>query len=59
MNNSFISFVFTLFTLSLLIRIISYGIYEIKNEKNKFGGVTIIVFSIAVIIFSNIMVWVS
>ena len=59
MNNTFIDITFLLFTLFLLCKIFAYGIYEIKNEKNIFGGVTTIAFSIIAVIFSNVMVWIN
>lgn len=59
MNNAFIDFVFLVFTLVLLCKIIAYGLYEIKNENNLFGGVCTIAFSVASVVFSNIMVWIS
>ena len=59
MNNTFIDIIFLFFTLGLLCRIIAYGLYEIKNESNFFGGVCTIVLSIVSVVFSNIMVWIS
>lgn len=48
---------FLIFTIYVLFNSISYGIYEIKKEKNKSGGITLIIFTIFSVIFSNIMVW--
>lgn len=59
MNNAFIDFVFLLFTLGLLCKVIAYGLYEIKNENNLFGGICTIAFSVASVVFSNIMVWIN
>lgn len=59
MNNAFLDITFMIFTLGLLCRCIGYGLYEIKNESNFFGGVCTIVFSIASVVFSNIMVWIN
>ena len=59
MNNFFIELSFTVFTLFLLGKIIGYGLYEIKNEKNFFGGICTITFSVFCIVFSNIMVWIN
>lgn len=50
---------FSIFTIYVLINSCSYGIYEIKNEKNKSGGIAVISFTIFSIIFSNIMVWLN
>ncbi len=43
--------VFIVFCLYVFKTAISYGIYEFKNQ-NKFGGVTVILFSIFSIILS-------
>lgn len=48
---------FLLFSIYILIESIVYSIYEIKNEKNIFGGVSVVAFSVFCIIFSNIAVW--
>lgn len=59
MNNVFLNIVFLLFTLGLLCKVIAYGLYEIRNEKNFFGGVCTIVFSAVSVIFSNVMIWIN
>lgn len=51
--------VFSLFSIYVLLKTIYYGIYEIKQENNKSGGIVVITFSTLVIIFSNIMFWMS
>ena len=49
---NFLEFViFILFCLYALKEAISYGIYEYKNE-NKFGGISVIIFSLFSIILS-------
>lgn len=48
---------FLLFSIYILIESIIYSIYEIKNEKNIFGGVSVIAFSVFCVIFGNIAVW--
>lgn len=48
---------FLLFSIYILIESIVYSIYEIKNEKNIFGGLSVAAFSVFCIIFSNIVVW--
>lgn len=50
---------FTLFTIYFLLKAIYYGIYEIKQENNKTGGIIVITFSTLVILFSNIMMWMA
>ncbi|NLC87812.1 MAG: hypothetical protein GX682_03440 [Clostridiaceae bacterium] len=57
MENLVYRLVFLFFTIYVLINSISYGIYEIKNEKNKFGGSMIIAFTIFSIILGNVMIW--
>ena len=42
--------------LIISIRTIGYGIYEIKDCKNKFGGVFVIIFAIASAAFAITMV---
>ncbi len=36
----------------IFLKVVAYGLYEIKQENNKFGGITVIVFSLAVSILS-------
>lgn len=50
---------FFIFTIFVLFETMYYSIYEIKNLKNKFGGITIIFFSIFCVVFSNIIVFVK
>lgn len=49
--------IFLAISIYILLRTISYGIYEINEKENKSGGITVIVFSILVVIFSNIMMF--
>ena len=56
MFNLIFKTIFIFATLYYLAKAISYAIYEIKTEKNKSGGITIITFSILVIIFTNIVI---
>lgn len=44
-------------TLVILIKTIFYGIYEINTLSNKIGGVSVILFSIFVTVFTNIIVF--
>jgi len=57
MLNIFYHILFLIFTIYSLIKCISYGLYEIHEQKNKIGGFSVIFFSIFSIVFSNIMVW--
>jgi len=58
MNTFFINVVFTIITLYIGLKAYYYGIYEIKTEKNTFGGSIVIGLSIVSVLFSNITVWV-
>ncbi len=49
--------IFLIISIYILGNTIGYAVYEIKQFNNKFGGITIIVFSIFVVIFSNAMMW--
>lgn len=57
MYGIFFNIMFTLFTIYVFIKTTSYGIYEIKQENNKVGGITVICFSLFSIIVSNLMLW--
>lgn len=50
---------FLIFTIYVLIESISYGIFEIKKEENKFGGSCVIAFGVFCVIFGNIVVWMN
>lgn len=47
---------FILISLYVLIKTIYYGLYEIKENDNKTGGIVVISFSIIVFIFFNIVI---
>lgn len=49
--------VFFLFTIYVLTESISYAIFEIKQQKNTFGGSCVIAFSIFCVVLGNIVVW--
>lgn len=49
--------IFLLFSLYSLIYSTSYGINEIKNEQNKYGGTVVILSTIFSVIFANIVIW--
>ena len=49
---------FIVFTIYTLIYTVSYGIHEIKNEQNKYGGTAVILCSLFSIIFGNIVIWI-
>ena len=41
----------------IFIKVLAYGLYEIKQENNKFGGIAVISFSCFVVIFANVVLW--
>ncbi len=43
---------FVVVNIFIFIKVLAYGLYEIKQENNKFGGITVIVFSLLVAILS-------
>ena len=43
---------FVIVTIFIFLKVVAYGLYEIKQENNKFGGITVIVFSLFVSILS-------
>lgn len=57
MANLTFKIIFLLFTLYTLIYSISYGINEIKNEQNIYGGSAVIFCTIFSIIFTNVVIW--
>ena len=50
---------FSIISIYILLKTIGYALYEINTIQNKYGGIVIITFSIFVVIFSNIMVWLN
>ena len=49
--------VFVVITAFILFRTIFYGFYEIKSQGNRFGGFCVIFFSIFVVAFADVMVF--
>ena len=50
---------FLLFTVFVLFETIYYAVYEIKDFKNKFGGISLIIFSVFCVVFSNIVIFIK
>lgn len=50
-------FIFIIVTIFILLKTIFYGIYEINTEKNKSGGIAVICFSVLVIVFANVVMF--
>ena len=51
-------FITFLFVLYVFINTMSYGIFEIKNNQNKKGGIAVIFTAISALILPNIFLWV-
>ena len=59
MFNNIYHILFFVISLYSLAKTIFYGIYEINTQKNKSGGIIVIVFSTLVVIFSNIIMFLN
>lgn len=59
MVNIFIKIIFLLITLCILIYCSSYAKFEITKKNNIIAGIVVFLFSLASVIFSNIIFWVS
>ena len=51
--------IFLVITIFILLKVIGYALYEIKELNNKAGGITIISFSTLVDVFVNVMMWIK
>ena len=43
---------FIIVNIFIFIKVLAYGLYEIRQENNKFGGITVIIFSLLVAVLS-------
>ena len=59
MQNFIYDLLFVLISLYVLIKTIYYGIYEIKQNNNKTGGISVIAFSLATFIFTNLVLFIK
>ena len=50
---------FLLISVFICLKTIGYALYEINTLNNKLVGISIITFSILVVIFANVMVWLN
>lgn len=57
MINIFYHFLFFIFSVFVLLKSVFYALYEIKTQDNKSGGVAVIVFSVIVLVFANVVVF--
>lgn len=55
--NFLFHFVFIIVTIFILIKTIFYALYEINTQDNKSGGIAVICFSVLVIVFANIVIF--
>lgn len=44
-------------SIMIFMKTFSYGLYELKNYKNKIAGITLFIFSILSLISSNLIVF--
>lgn len=59
MFNFIYDIIFAIASLYILTKAIAYGLYELNNENNKFGGISVIAFSSLVTIFVNVIIWIK
>ena len=57
MINIFYHFLFLIFSVFVLLKSVFYALYEIKTQDNKTGGVAVIVFTVIVLVFANVVVF--
>ena len=57
MTTIIFNFLFALVSILVLLKVVGYGIYEFKEKENKTGGIAVIVFSLIVVIFTNIVLF--
>ena len=59
MVDIFFNFLFLIFSIYVLLKIIFYALYEIKTQENKSGGIAIIVFSIIILTFATLFIFIK
>lgn len=47
------------FSFIIFVRTFSYGLYELKNNKNKVGGITVIFTAIVILLLPNIVMYLN
>ena len=57
MYNTFYNSIFLIVNIYFTIKATAYGFYEINTKNNRYGGLCVIIFSIIVSIFTNIIIW--
>ena len=59
MNTIFIKIFFSIICIFIFFHIFSFAVFEIKTNRNIFGGVFTIVFTVFSVVFSNIVFWIN
>lgn len=59
MNTFFIRLFFSIICIFIFFYVFSFSLFEIKTNKNIFGGIFTILVTIGSIIFSNIIFWIN
>ena len=59
MNTIYIKIIFLLFTIAIFLYSSSYAGFEIKKKNNIGGGIIVFLFSLASVIFSNVMFFIT
>ena len=50
---------FLLVSVFICLKTIGYAMYEINTLHNKLGGIAVIAFSVLVVLFTNVIVWLN
>lgn len=48
---------FTIFTIFIFVKTVSYGIYELKINNNTIGGIVTFLIALISLVFPNIIIW--
>ncbi len=59
MNTLFIRLFFSTVCVFIFLYVLSFCLFEIKNNKNIFGGIFTLAVTLGSIIFSNIIFWIN
>lgn len=53
------SFLICVLTIWVCIKTVSYGIFEIKTNHNKIGGISVIILGLISVILPNLMLYIK
>ena len=59
MNTLFIKIFFSIFSFFTIFYVFSFSKHEIKNNKNKYGGIFVFIYSLIGILLSIYIFWVN